>query len=252
VELPLKVSLGQYQHEEPRFRVVDVAAGKLIKTFPAPPQTMSFGFSPDGRKIYAFCVGQDVLVLDSETGRLLGTIPLAHRNITGVRATYGLPLLVNYEEQNYLVTFAIIVEDSITDTDTLSLGVLDLKQPNPKLEVIETEPFVEDWYSVEGVGTAPDLHKAYFVWNNLWKVDYRTRKRDAEVSLPNSQAVPLIHPDGKKLYCGGQWHALAVYDAATLRHIDDVELGHSMAGIGMRFLKTDKDLSSSASVAPNP
>jgi len=252
VEMPLEVSLGRYQHEDPRFRVVDTAAGKSIKTFPAPPQIMSFGFSPDGRKIYAFCVGQDVLVLDADDGRLLGTIPLAHRNITGVRATYGLPLLVNYEEQNYLVTFAIIVEDSITNTDTLSLGVLDLKQPNPRLDVIETEPFVEDWYSVEGVGTAPDLHKAYFVWNNLWKVDYRTRKRDAEVSLPNSQAVPLIHPDGKKLYCGGQWHALAVYDAATLKHIDDVELGHSMAGIGMRFLKTDQDLSSPAAVALNP
>jgi hypothetical protein len=72
------------------------------------------------------------------------------------------------------------------------------------------------------------------------------------VSLPNSQAVPLIHPDGKKLYCGGQWHALAVYDTGNLKHLADVELGHSMAGIGMRFLKTDKDLAASASVAQVP
>ena len=57
------------------------------------------------------------------------------------------------------------------------------------------------------------------------------------LSLPNSQAVPLIHPDGKKLYCGGQWHALSVYDVDSLKHIDDVELGHSMAGIGMRFVR---------------
>ena len=54
---------------------------------------------------------------------------------------------------------------------------------------------MQDWYSVEGIGTTPDLHKAFFVWNNLWKVDYKTRKRDGEVSLPNSQAVPLIIPD---------------------------------------------------------
>jgi hypothetical protein len=251
-EMPLKVSLGRYQHEEPRFRVMDTATNKTIKTFPAPQQTMSFGFSPDGKRIYAFCVGQDILVLDSDNGRLLSTIPLAHRNITGIRATYGLPLLVNYQEQNYLVTFAIIVEDSITGTDTLSIGVLDLKQEHPKLDVIETEPFVEDWYSVEGIGTTPDLHKAFFVWNDLWKVDYKTRKRDAQVSLPNSQAVPLIHPDGKKLYCGGQWHALAVYDVDSLKHIDDVELGHSMAGIGMRFVKTDKDLSAPASTSQDP
>ena len=96
---------------------------------------MSFAFSPDGTRIYAFCVGQDILVLDSDNGRLLGTIPLAHRNITGIRATYGLPLLANYQEQNYLLTFAIIVEDSITDTDTLSIGSLDLKDEHPTLQI---------------------------------------------------------------------------------------------------------------------
>ncbi len=110
----------------------------------------------------------------------------------------------------------------------------------------------EDWYSVEGIGTTPDPYKAFFVWNNLWKVDYKTRKRDGEVSLPNSQAVPLIHPDGKKLYCGGQWHALSVYDVDSLKHIDDVELGHSMAGIGMRFVSTDKDLSAPGATSQDP
>jgi hypothetical protein len=90
------------------------------------------------------------------------------------------------------------------------------------------------------------------VWNDLWKVDYKTRKRDGQVSLPNSQAVPLIHPDGKKLYCGGQWHALSVYDVDSLKHIDDVELGHSMAGIGMRFVSTDKDLSAPGSTTQDP
>ena len=241
-ELPLKQSLGRYQHEEPRFAVYDTATNKLVKTFPAPEQTMSFAFSPDGKRIYAFCIGQDVIVLDSEDGRRLSSIPLAHRNITGVRATYGLPVLANYQEQNYVLSFAIIVEDSITGTDTLSIGVIDLKQKNPHLQIVELEPFAEDWYTVEGVGTPPDLHKAYFVWNDLWKVDYKTRKREAHASLANSQAVPLIHPDGKKLYCGGQWHALNVYNADTLKHLTDVELGHSMAASGMRFINSDKAL----------
>src|SRR5579864_4900098 len=251
-EMPLKVSLGRYQHEEPRFRVIDTATNKTIKTFPAPAQTMSFGFSPDGKKIYAFCVGQDILVLDSDDGHLLNTIPLAHRNITGIRATYGLPLLVNYQEQNYLLTFAIIVEDSITNTDTLAIGVLDLKQEHPKLQIFETEPFVENWYTVEGIATSPELHKAFFVWNDLWKIDYKSRKREIQVSLPNSQAVPLLSPDRKKVYCGGQWHALFVYDADNLKHVADVELGHSMAGIGMRFVQTDKDLSAAGSTTQDP
>ena len=241
-ELPLKMSPGRYQHEEPRFRIFDTTTNKVVKTIPAPAQTMSFAFSPDGTRMYAFCVGQDILILDSETGRVLGTIPLAHRNITGIRATYGLPLLANYQEQNYLITFAIIVEDSITDTDTLSIGSLDLKDKHPTLQVVETEPFVENWYTVEGIATSPELHKAYFVWNDLWKIDYKSRKREIQVSLPNSQAVPLLSPDGKKVYCGGQWHALFVYDADNLKHIADVELGHSMAGIGMRFVSNDKQL----------
>ncbi|MGA8060349.1 MAG: hypothetical protein WB999_19035 [Candidatus Binataceae bacterium] len=241
-ELPLKQSLGRYQHEEPRFRVFDTSTNQVVKTFPAPEQTMSFAFSPDGKRIYAFCIGQDIIVLDSEDGHRLGTIPLAHRNITGIRATYGLPILANYQEQNYVLSFAIIVEDSITDTDTLALGVIDLKSKNPTLQIAEVEPFVENWYTVEGIGTAPDLHKAYFVWNDLWKVDYKTRKREAQVSLANSQAVPLIHPDGKKLYCGGQWHSLNVFDTENLKHLTDVELGHSMAASGMRFIQSDKDL----------
>ncbi len=251
-ELPLKQSLGRYQHEEPRFRVIDTTTNKTIKTFPAPAQTMSFAFSPDGKRLYTFCVGQDVLVLDADNGRVLSTIPLAHRNITGIRATYGLPILANYQEQNYLISFAIIVEDSITDTDTLALGVLDLKEENPSLQIVEIEPFVENWYTVEAIGTSLETHKAFFVWNDLWKIDYRSRKREAVASLPNSQAVPLIHPDGKKVYCGGQWHALFVYDADSLKHIDDVELGHSMAGLGMRFVNSDKDLSAPAATSQDP
>ena len=70
---------------------------------------------------------------------MLGTIPLAHRNITGISVTYGLPLLANIRNRN-LITFAIIVE-AITNTDTLSLGILNLKDENPTLKVIETEPF---------------------------------------------------------------------------------------------------------------
>jgi hypothetical protein len=76
----------------------------------------------------------------------------------------------------------------------------------------------------------------------IWKVDYQTRKREAQVSLANSQAVPLIHPDGKKLYCGGQWYSLNVYDTENLKRLTDVELGHSMAASGMRFVRSDKDL----------
>jgi hypothetical protein len=250
-ELPLKQSLGRYQHEDSRFRVIDTANNKTVKTFPAPAQTLAFAFSPDGKRIYAFCIGQDILVLDADNGRLLSTIPLAHRNITGIRGTYGLPE-GNYQEQDYLLTFAIIVEDSITNSDTLSLGVLDLKEKNPSLQIVEVEPFVENWYAVFGIGTSPETHKAYFVWNDLWKIDYKTRKREAVTSLPNSQAVPLIHPDGKKVYCGGQWHSLFVYDADSLKHLDDVELGHSMAGISMRFLKSDKDLSAPGAIAQDP
>src|SRR6202035_4586189 len=145
----------------PRFRIFDTTTNKVVKTIPAPAQTMSFAFSPDGTRIYAFCVGQDILILDSETGRVLGTIPLAHRNITGIRATYGLPLLANYQEQNYLITFAIIVEDSITDTDTLAVGLLDLKQQQPALQIIETEPFVENWHTVEGMATPANLHQQH-------------------------------------------------------------------------------------------
>ena len=53
----------------------DTATNQVVKTFPAPAQTMSFAFSPDGKRIYAFCVGQDILVLDSDDGHRAGHDP---------------------------------------------------------------------------------------------------------------------------------------------------------------------------------
>lgn len=79
--------------------------------------------------------------------------------------------------------------------------------------------------------------------------DQKERGHDLAAQQPGGA---LIHPDGKKVYCGGQWHSLFVYDADSLKHIDDVELGHSMAGIGMRFVSTDKDLSAPGATSQDP
>jgi hypothetical protein len=48
---------------------------QIGKTFPSPAKTMSFAFSPDGKRILAFRSGQDVLTLDAADGRVPGKIP---------------------------------------------------------------------------------------------------------------------------------------------------------------------------------
>ena len=73
-------------------------------------------------------------------------------------------------------------------------------------------------------------NKAYFAYNSLWKVDPKTRHIEKKVSLSNTYFAPLVHPEGKKVYCGSNWHDVAVYDAESLDLITKVPLGHSQTG----------------------
>lgn len=42
-----------------------------MKTFPTPAKTTSSAFSPDSKRMFAFCAGQGVLILDAQDGRAL-------------------------------------------------------------------------------------------------------------------------------------------------------------------------------------
>ncbi|MGE0821027.1 MAG: hypothetical protein AB7G75_29195 [Candidatus Binatia bacterium] len=236
-EMPVQKEPGRFIAKENRIRVIDLEKNATLRTFPAPRQVMAMASSQDGKRLYVFSIGQDIFVYDSEKGTLIDTIPLANRNITGIARTDGLPVWNPYQENNYLLSFGIITSDALTGQMTLGIGSLDLTQPSPELQTTELQPFQAENYNLTGL-LSSKTGKVYFSYNSLWKMDPKTRKVEKSTELSNTYFAPLLHPEGKKLYCGANWHDIAVFDAETLELLKKIPLGHTQTGSGnnLRFV----------------
>jgi DNA-binding beta-propeller fold protein YncE len=237
-EMPVKKDMGSYEAKENRIRVMDLETNTVVKTFPTVRQVMALASSQDGKRLYVFSVGQDIFVYDAVQGTLVDTIPLLNRNITGIARTDGLPVWSPYQESNYLLSFGTVVSDAITGQTTLGIGALDLTQSEPELQVVELQPFTAERYVLTGYWS-PKTDSAYFSYNELWKVNTKTRRIEKTQALDNTYFAALLHPDGKKLYCGANWHNIAVFDADTLQPISKIALGHSQTGSAnnLRFVQ---------------
>jgi hypothetical protein len=202
---------------------------------------MSLTSSQDGKRLYAFSIGGDVSVLDPEKGQVVDTIPMANWDVTGMSQINGLPIWSTYQENDYIASFAAVVSDAITGNTTLGIAYLDLKQAAPDLQVVELQPFEVEWPALQGVMSAK-THKAYFAWDKLWKVDMKTRKVEKVVSFEtNTHFATFLHPEETKVYCGANWNHISVFNAKTLAPLSKIELGHSQAGVGLRFVQHEQD-----------
>jgi YVTN family beta-propeller protein len=240
-EMPLKMSLGRYEMQDTRIRVIDLTTNKVMKVFPAPRQIMSLATSPDGKRLYGFSIGGDISVFDPEKGTVLDTIPMAHNwKVSGMGRVDGLPLWNPYQESDYVAAFAVVTNDTITGNNTLGLAYLDLKQESPNLQLIELQPYAAEWWTAQGVMSLK-TQKAYFGWDKLWKVDLKTRNIEKVASFDTSSHFGcFLHPEGKKVYCGANWSTISVFNADTLEPLGKIDLKQSQAGAGMRFVQNPR------------
>ena len=238
-EMPLKKELGRYELLQPRIRVINLDTNETVKVFPAPRQILSLASSQDGKRLYAFSVGGDVSVLDPEKGQVVDTIPMAANwQVTGMSRVDGLPLWNPYQENDYVASFAVVAADTITGNSTQGIAYLDLKQAVPDLQVVELQPYEAAWWAAQGVASLK-TQKAYFGWDKLWKIDMKTRKLEKVAPFDaNTHFASFLHPEGKKIYCGGNWSYISVFDAETLEPMSKIDLGHSQAGAGLRFVQS--------------
>ena len=240
-EMPLKKDPGSYEILQTRIRVIDLDTNEVAKVFSAPRQVLSLASSQDGKRLYAFSIGGDISVLDPEKGEVVDIIPMVNWNVTGMGRVDGLPIWSTYQENDYVASFATVVSDTITGNTTLGISYLDLKQTEPDLEVVELQPFEDKWPALQGVMSAK-THKAYLAWAKLWKVDMKTRQVEKVVSFEgSSHFATFLHPEETKVYCGANWNYISVFNAKTLEPITKIELGHSQAGAGLRFVQREQD-----------
>jgi len=235
-EMPVKREPGKFVAQPNRIRVIDLKTNRTERVIPAPRQVMALASSKDGKRLYVFSIGQDILVYDPDRGTQIDSIPLVNRNVTGIARTDGLPAWNPYQENNYLLSFSIVTTDSFTGQMTVGIASLDLSQPSPELQTSELQPFSAESYNITGLQSAKN-NQVYFSYNSLWKIDPKTRRMQT-AELSNTYFVPMLHPDGKKVYCGANWHDIAVFDADTLKPITKIALGHSQTGGGndLRFV----------------
>ncbi len=97
--------------------------------------------------------------------------------------------------------------------------------------MVELQPFAPESYVLTGA-LSPTTGKAYFAHNSLWRVDPQTRRIEKSRPLPNTYFMPLIHPQGNRIYCGSNWHDVAVLDAESLELLARIELGATQTGGG--------------------
>lgn len=240
-EMPLKQDLGRYDIQPTRIRVIDLDTNKVVKVFPAPRQVMSLASSKDGKRLYAFSIGGDVSVLDPEKGEVVDTIPMTTNwNVTGMSRMDGLPMWNPYQENDYVAAFVIVTNDAITGSNSLGVAYLDLKQAAPDLQFIELQPYAAEWWAAGGAVSVKS-HKAYLGWDKLWKVDLKTREIEKVASFGTSSHFScFLHPEEKKVYCGGNWSSISVFNTETLDPLTKIDLGHSQAGAGIRFVQSER------------
>jgi len=240
-EMPLKKDLGRYDIQQTRIRVIDLDTNKVVKVFPAPRQVMSLASSKDGKRLYAFSIGGDVSVLDPEKGEVVDTIPMTTNwNVTGMGRMDGLPMWNPYQENDYVAAFVVVTNDTLTGSNTLGVAYLDLKQAAPDLQFIELQPYAAEWYTAGGAVSVKS-QKAYLGWDKIWKVDLKTREIEKVASFSTSSHFScFLHPEGEKVYCGGNWSSISVFNAETLDPLTKIDLGHSQAGAGIRFVQSER------------
>jgi DNA-binding beta-propeller fold protein YncE len=71
--------------------VIDSSSHHITDRFPLPARPTGLALSPDRTRIYVTCVGRDgsVEILESSTGKLLGSIPSGHTPMSPVLSQDG-------------------------------------------------------------------------------------------------------------------------------------------------------------------
>lgn len=229
---PTRRGLDHLEVLEPQLLVFSTADGleaKPVRSFPAPRQTTLIQVGNDGT---LYVVGPDVYRANAQTGKFEVHEPLRNWKqplASAPDVLYVWPLQRPQNTLGLLYT-ALRFKDESKNPETAEpfYGFLDLDLATGKTELLDFANFTEVYFT--GARSPKDPNLMYGVLNHLHKYDIRERKLLASASLEHTFYAIAFNKSGSKLYLGGTFNDLAVFDPDSMKQTGNIKLpGGDMA-----------------------
>jgi hypothetical protein len=217
--------VDQYKVDMPQFVAIDLAAKKIVKTWPF-PKTMDGGFgfgatykvSADGKFLYVF--QEDIVIFDLEKFQEVDRIPLSQPENPGM-TPYRLAADQDPFDSPNKVTSVFTSVDNIVHKGTLGLASIDLT--TRKVEYFPVGPLLP----MNNFLLSPDRKRGFSVMPKVstggnretewwvWDIEkHEVIKKKTFDTRPTFRFA--VGGTGKKLYLYGAGSTLEVWDAETL------------------------------------
>ena len=223
---PTKLHSDHYEVLASQFAVYNAKDGidaKPTRTFDVPRQINIMAAADDGR---VYLSGADVFVIDPKTGQVDTAIASHSHN----RSNYGQPDVltvwplgkVNNEFVRMYTVPKFTDETQNMDTATFMWGY-------EKVDLATGETEVKDFGVLEQIfftGMARPQHpdEFYAVLTQLKRHKVSDLSVIKEIDLERTYYVINFSTDGSKLYLGGTYNDIAVYDAESLTKLNNIVL----------------------------
>ena len=226
IQTPTTLNSDHYRIGEPRLAVYDAKAGegaKPLRTLPAPRQVTVMATGHDGS---LYMVGPDIYKFNPETGEK--TVAIPSRNWK--RPHYAPPdVLSVWPMKNATDNFTILYttakfkgKDGDMSKADFIYGYFNVDLKTGKTETRDFAPFTEIYFT--GTRSPKDPNLMYGVLNRLAKYDIQQKKLLKAAEIPYSHYTVSMNREGSKVYLGGTWNNLSVYDAAELKPVTTIAL----------------------------
>lgn len=232
VQNPTMLYRDHYRVQPARLAVYDTDAGldaKPVRTFPSPRQVTVMQTGADGT---LYMAGADIYKVDVNTGEVGVAIP--SRNWE--RPLYAPPDVLNAwpiqspsKDFTILYTTAKFQDESYNlDTADWIYGFMNINLETGATETTDFGPITEIYFS--GMRSPKDPNLVYGVLNRLAKYDIEKKELVGAAELDHSYYCIAMNHAGTKVYLGGTFNDVAIYDADSMEKLGNIQLpGGDMA-----------------------
>ncbi len=223
---PTLLHADHYRVQDTRLVVYKTSDGmnaQPVRTFPAPRQVTVMATGDDGT---LYLSGADIYSMNAQTGDVDVAIP--SRNWE--RPLYAPPdVLAVWPIQSPRNDFSILYvtakfQDETYDMNTAEwiYGYFNVDLDTGETTTTDFAEFSEIYFT--GMRSPTDSNLMYGVLNNLAKYDIKEKKLLKTTALDHSYYCLAFSQDGKKIYAGGTFNDLAIFDADSLELIGKLAL----------------------------
>ena len=231
--------------KETKFGVVDLAQKKMVRTADVPKDEdqpgFGFGggmrFSPDGKYLYVF--RNNVFIFDTTDFKVVDKIELAKPQIPGMQ-NIGIGGTLDSIPEPGMMVSVFNSQDPVVHRTIFGIARFDLTK-----RTFDFTPVGPSATGMTGLHVTPDKKKGYTVAFNgqggnrrceFWEFDLTTNQLVRKQEFDGRARFSFgISSTGKELYVFGAGYDIEIYDAATLKLKNKIDLNADSTG-GMAVL----------------